>query len=300
MGDWCTTKVCRALVPWLKPSCHPAALPLPRAQKAGALRRAVEMEEAREAATLEARRWQHQAEELEAQVQLLEAAQASRPPPPPAPAPVAASLPAGTPAVGGGGEPDSAVQQLAALQEQLECLAEGGLPALQQERARMSICLQTIKVGLGRGCPGGWVRLVGFCWPILRGWPSRPASVGIIRQQPRPDMPITTTAHPPAGDHGPGAAQRIRHAFLRLGGAGRGAGAAAAARCRCSSRGAGARSGARAGARGGGARGPLRHRDGGREQARRGAGAGAAGWPGSLVCWLRAELLRLPHPRPQP
>lgn len=38
--------------------------------------------------------------------------------------------------------------QLAALQRQLESLAaaEGSLPQLQQERARMSICLRTIKV----------------------------------------------------------------------------------------------------------------------------------------------------------
>lgn len=48
-------------------------------------------------------------------------------------------------AVGGAGqEPQGdAVRQLAALHEQLENLAEGGLPALQQERARMSICLQS-------------------------------------------------------------------------------------------------------------------------------------------------------------
>ncbi len=42
--------------------------------------------------------------------------------------------------------------QLAALQRQLENLAaaEGSLPQLQQERARMSICLRTIKVGGGK------------------------------------------------------------------------------------------------------------------------------------------------------
>lgn len=154
-----------------------ACLLLLRAQKAAAVRKAAEMEEAREGAMLEARRWQHQAEELEAQVQLLEAAEGSRPAPPPHATPVAASLPEGTPA-----EQDSAVQQLAVLQEQLECLAEGGLPALQQERARMSICLQTIKVGgSGRG-PSP---------PPLHSAPGAP-----LPSVPAPPPPLH---HPPTG-----------------------------------------------------------------------------------------------------
>lgn len=57
-----------------------------------------------------------------------------------------------------GGEHADVALQLAALQQQLEGMAaEGGLAVpLQQERARMSICLRTIKVRGGRGsgaCP---------------------------------------------------------------------------------------------------------------------------------------------------
>lgn len=110
--------------------CTTTSLSLP--QKAGLQKRLQELEEQRDAALLEARRWQHAAEEQEAVLVQLQQREQQLP--------TAASA-----AVGGSGqEPQGdAVRQLAALHEQLENLAEGGLPALQQERARMSICLQS-------------------------------------------------------------------------------------------------------------------------------------------------------------
>ena len=108
----------------------PPLPPLP--QKAGLQKRLQELEEQRDAAVLEARRWQHAAAEHEAvlvQVQQREQQ-----------LPAAASAAVG---VAGQAPQGHAVLQLAALHEQLESLAEGGLPALQQERARMSICLQS-------------------------------------------------------------------------------------------------------------------------------------------------------------
>ncbi|KAL4458186.1 hypothetical protein ABPG75_013051 [Micractinium tetrahymenae] len=102
------------------------------AEKAAALRQAKDTEVERDAALAEALTWRRQHEELDQQMQLL------RERTPPAP-PRLAEAEAGSPA--------DVSAQLAALQRQLENLAaaEGSLPQLQQERARMSICLRTIK-----------------------------------------------------------------------------------------------------------------------------------------------------------
>ncbi len=102
-------------------------------------KRLQELEEQRDAALLEARRWQHAAEEQEAVLVHVQQREQQLP----AAASAAVDLDVQAPQ-------GDAVCQLAALHEQLESLAEGGLPALQQERARMSICLQS-KLGGGGG-----------------------------------------------------------------------------------------------------------------------------------------------------
>lgn len=135
----------------LTPSPTPATAP----QKANAQKKAEQLEGQRDAAVLEARRWQHQAEQLEAQAQLLREQGEPAAPASPSAKPSAACS---------GGQPEGAVQQLAVLQQQLESLAEGGLPALQQERARMSICLQTIKVGANGSWGKGEQGCAGLCW----------------------------------------------------------------------------------------------------------------------------------------
>lgn len=125
--------------------------PRPCPQKAGLQKRLQELAEQRDAALLEARRWQHTAEEHEAVLVQLQQQEQQ------VPAAASAAVAAGH------APPDDAVRQLAALHEQLECLAEGGLPALQQERARMSICLQSEQrqgpVGAGEGRAAGLRRM---------------------------------------------------------------------------------------------------------------------------------------------
>ena len=127
-----------------EPPRPPPAPHIPAPQKAGLQKRLQELAEQRDAALLEARRWQHAAEEHEAVLVQLQQREEQQ-----LPAAASAAMAAGQAPQG------DAVRQLAALQEQLECLAEGGLPALQQERARMSICLQSEQAAGARGGGGG-------------------------------------------------------------------------------------------------------------------------------------------------
>ena len=118
-------------------ACLPVCL-----QKAAALKRARDMEEQRDAALADALRWRQQ---LEAEQQLAAQAQPLAQPPEASVLTPAAAVAA--PLQHAGPSQPDVTAQLAALQQHLECLAAEGssLPQLQQERARMSICLQTIK-----------------------------------------------------------------------------------------------------------------------------------------------------------
>lgn len=102
-------------------------------QKSAAQKLVHQAEQQRDAALAEARRWRQELTAAEDQAHALRGELAA------AKTAVPQQL---------GGEHADVALQLAALQQQLEGLAaEGGLAApLQQERARMSICLRTIKV----------------------------------------------------------------------------------------------------------------------------------------------------------
>lgn len=113
-------------------------LPSACLQKAALLRRVSDLEAERDVAVADARASRQQHEQLEQQISLLRER---------TPAPAAAER---SPTLLQGSSlaapPADVTSQLAALQQQLESLAaEGELPALAQERARMSICLRTIK-----------------------------------------------------------------------------------------------------------------------------------------------------------
>ena len=140
-------------------------------QKAAAEKRARDLEEQRDSAVAEVLRLRHSLElaqeQVEEQRQEVLAARTSEP---------ALSSAA------------DVTQQLSALQQQLESLAaEGSSAQLHQERARMSICLRTIKVGT-QGT-SAWRRLPQTCRAAPNPHGARRAAVG---------------------DHGSGAAERQR------------------------------------------------------------------------------------------